>query len=152
VTSVIVWINCIFIDFNKKFDLCFVFVPSHFSYCGVNLGDCFCLLLHFRSSFSVACSRPEVSILVCVKAVRTGDFQGSSSLPRSALSRSARAGRSAHFTVSFIFLPADGVFGPSPTAPSLGVFGLCQVSVSPASFFYFLFHVSWCLEHNLSQF
>jgi hypothetical protein len=91
-----------------------------------------------------------VSIPACVRAVRISDFLGSSSLPLSALSRSAQAERSARFTVSFVFLTAAGVCGPSPSALSLGVSGLCQVSVSPASFFYFLLRVSWCLEHSLS--
>jgi hypothetical protein len=46
--------------------------------------------------FPVACSRPEVSIPACVTAVRTGvDFLGSSSILRSAPSRSVQAGHSA---------------------------------------------------------
>jgi hypothetical protein len=148
---VIVWIDCIFINFNKKFDLCFVFVPSHFfSWCESGQLVLFAAALPV---FVFSCLfTTRVSIPACVKAVRTGDFPGSFSLPMSAHSRSVQAGRSARFTVSFIFLPAAGVCGPSPSAPSLGVSGLCQVSISPASFFYFLFRVSWCLEHSLSQF
>jgi hypothetical protein len=47
VTSVVVWIDCIFVNFNEKNDLCFVFVLSHFSFCGVNLGDWFLGVLFF---------------------------------------------------------------------------------------------------------
>jgi hypothetical protein len=51
------------------------------------------------------CSRPEASIPACVTAVRTSvDFPGSSSVSRSAPSRSARAGHSLVFTVLHFFL------------------------------------------------
>jgi hypothetical protein len=31
VTSVVVWIDCIFVNFNENLIFCFMFVPSHFS-------------------------------------------------------------------------------------------------------------------------